>query len=227
MISAIIVEDDPMVSELDRQYLTRSSSLIQLTAQFSNCQDAWEYITKNPVDLVVLDVYLPSCNGLDFLQQIRKEHLPIDVIMVTAARSRDEINRAFRLGAIDYLVKPFVFARFQQAIQNFLRKHDLLNSQQPFDQSMIDQLNNNDLAQEGLQPLPKGLQQQTLSRIWNLIFQRPSSPFTCKVFAQEVGLSIVTTQRYLNYLVTQGRLKTDIDYHTGGRPKMLYEVVKK
>lgn len=119
MIRAIIVEDDPMVSELDRQYLTHSSSLIQLAAQFGNCQDAWEYIMKNPVDLVILDVYLPVCNGLDFLQQIRKEHLPIDVIMVTAARSREEINQAFRLGAIDYLVKPFVFDRFQQASRIF------------------------------------------------------------------------------------------------------------
>lgn len=225
MIRAIIVEDDPMVSELDRQYLTHSSSLIQLAAQFGNCQDAWEYIMKNPVDLVILDVYLPVCNGLDFLQQIRKEHLPIDVIMVTAARSREEINQAFRLGAIDYLVKPFVFDRFQQAIQNFLRKHDLLNSQHPFDQSMIDQLRQNDLMQEDLQSLPKGLQRQTLARIWGLICKKNSSPFNCKSFAQEVGLSIVTTQRYLNYLVTQGRLKTDIDYHTGGRPKMLYEVV--
>ena len=74
------------------------------------------------------------------------------------------------------------------------------------------------------QSFPKGLQAQTLKKVLDFIASLEN--FTCKAVAVGTGLSIVTTQRYLNYLVDQQKLKTTIDYHTGGRPKLVYRLLK-
>ncbi|WP_278674513.1 response regulator [Acidaminococcus fermentans] len=223
MIRTIIVEDDPMVAALNKQYLLKSSSKLKIVGAFKDGQSALDYLLKKPVDLVILDVYLPVLNGLELLQQIRQEKIETDVIMVTAARNRDEIQLAMRLGVMDYLVKPFDFDRFQQAIQHFFHKHDLMTSKTTLDQGTIDAI----AAVEPLdksQSFPKGLQAQTLKKVLDFIASLEN--FTCKAVAVGTGLSIVTTQRYLNYLVDQQKLKTTIDYHTGGRPKLVYRLLK-
>ena len=71
MIRTIIVEDDPMVAALNKQYLLKSSSKLKIVGAFKDGQSALDYLHKKPVDLVILDVYLPVLNGLDLLQQIR------------------------------------------------------------------------------------------------------------------------------------------------------------
>ncbi len=223
MIRTIIVEDDPMVAALNKQYLLKSSSKLKIVGAFKDGQSALDYLHKKPVDLVILDVYLPVLNGLDLLQQIRQEKIETDVIMVTAARNREEIQLAMRLGVMDYLVKPFDFSRFQQAIQLFFHKHDLMAAQSTLDQGTIDAIASAEPLEKA-QSFPKGLQAQTLTKI--LDFIAPLESFTCKAVAGGTGLSIVTTQRYLNYLVDQQKVKTTIDYHTGGRPKLVYRLLK-
>ncbi len=224
MIRTIIVEDDPMVAALNRQYLMKSSPNIKILGTFGDGQSAFEYLRENAVDLIILDVYLPVMNGLELLQQIRHEEIEADVIMVTAARNRDEIKLAMRLGVMDYLIKPFDFQRFKKAIRHFFYKYDLLTAKPTLDQGTIDAISFTEPIEKDLS-FPKGLQAQTLSKIFKFISSLDD--FTCKEVANGTGLSIVTTQRYLNYLVDQQELKTSIDYHTGGRPKLVYELLKK
>uniref|UniRef100_UPI0023EF876D response regulator n=1 Tax=Acidaminococcus massiliensis TaxID=1852375 RepID=UPI0023EF876D len=168
MIRTIIVEDDPMVAALNKQYLLKSSSKLKIVGAFKDGQSALDYLHKKPVDLVILDVYLPVLNGLDLLQQIRQEKIETDVIMVTAARNREEIQLAMRLGIMDYLVKPFDFSRFQQAIQLFFHKHDLMAAQSTLDQGTIDAIASAEPLEKA-QSFPKGLQAQTLTKILDFI----------------------------------------------------------
>ena len=84
MYQVIIVEDDPMVAEIVRQYAEHNTELA-IAGAFSNGRDALDYIRSNPVDLILLDYYMPVMDGREFLTKLRAEGFLADVIMVTAA----------------------------------------------------------------------------------------------------------------------------------------------
>ena len=223
MISAIIVEDDPMVALLNQQYLLKSTHQIEIIGVFSNGGEALDFLLTHTVDLVILDMYLPKNDGLQLLHSIRQKNISVEVIMVTAAHNKEEIEESLHLGVIDYLVKPFEFQCFNRSIQKFLKRHTLLSSSDTVSQETIDSINPFPLSStpDGIY-LPKGLQRKTLHKILDHIKSHGYKTFTCKDLASDTQLSIVTTQRYLNFLVLKKELKTDIDYNTGGRPKLIY-----
>lgn len=221
MIPVVIVEDDPMVSELNRRYIEKATRLLRVTGQFRDGQSALNYLEKHGEGLVILDVYMPVMNGLEVLQKIRGRGLPVDVIMVTAADNAEEFEAAFRLGVLDYLVKPFDFERFAQAIQRFLTKQHLMSKTGELSQKEIDAL----LAARDSEPassMQKGLHEKTLEKIASCL-EGEKEGYTCEEIAAAAGLSAVTVRRYLNYMVEQKRLYSTIDYNTGGRPKMIYK----
>lgn len=222
MYNTIIVEDDSRIALLNKYYVSLASKELKVTALIPNGKAALDFLLRNPVDLVILDVYMPNFTGLELLKMIRMQNIPVDVIMVTAAKDTEEVSQAFQMGIVDYLVKPFDFPRFKQAIQKFLRKKEMLDSKEPLSQETIDSLERPSLT-KAEPTLRKGLQFKTLEKIMDFITNIGEPSFTVKFLADEVGLSPVTTQRYLSYLVDEGLLCTTIDYNTGGRPKMIYK----
>ena len=68
----------------------------------------------------------------------------------------------------------------------------------------------------------KGIQGRTLEVIKNYLTEHRGKKFSGSELAKEVGLSRVTVHKYLNYLETQNFLKTEVDYETDGRPRLLY-----
>ena len=94
---------------------------------FSAAHPALFWLRRNPIDLIILDVYMPQMSGTDLLLQLRAEGVDADVIMVTSANDAKTVNDAVRLGAVDYLVKPFDSAQ----ITACLRKLNLLPESRP------------------------------------------------------------------------------------------------
>ena len=72
--------------------------------------------------------------------------------------------------------------------------------------------------------MPKGLQSQTLSLIEGYLRDTAQKGHTCDDIASHVGLSVVTVRRYMNYLVEQRIITSDMDYNTGGRPCIIYHI---
>ncbi|KPK01802.1 MAG: hypothetical protein AMK71_04345 [Nitrospira bacterium SG8_35_4] len=66
-----------------------------------------EYMSKNPVDLVVMDVRMPEMDGITALREIKKRYSDIEVILLTAYANLDTARDAILCGAFDYLIKPF------------------------------------------------------------------------------------------------------------------------
>lgn len=224
MIRVIIVEDDPMVAQLNAQYLEQLPQL-KIEAVFSNGREALAFLQANPVELAILDVYMPMCSGLELLRSIRGQGIPTSVIMITAATEMTAVEEALRLGIEDYIIKPFSFARLQEAVQRYLSKVSLVKNKERADQSVVDRLLSNSVAPEAVtRDLRKGLNARTLQSIEQLLRSQRGEPHTCESISAASGLSRVTVRHYLNYLIEIGSLDSAIDYETGGRPRVLYKL---
>lgn len=222
MINTIIVEDDPMVTQINQRYLENFYQL-KLQASFQNGADALEYIRREKPRLIILDIYMPKLTGMELLRKIRTEDIKSDVIMVTAASEVAKVDEALRLGIVDYLVKPFEYDRFCKAIVKFLVKANLVDQECSLNQEDLDKLLNADiLPVSDISVLKKGIHQLTLNAIYSCMTDKPDNCHTCESLAAEMNLSKVTVRRYLNYLIEMDKLENTVDYETGGRPRLIY-----
>ena len=112
-IRALVVDDEKLARERVRDML-HGDSEIEVIGECANGREAVEALKKKSPDLVFLDVQMPGKNGLDVLDSLAPERMPV-VIFVTAY---DQYAvRAFEVHALDYLLKPFDQARFQKALE--------------------------------------------------------------------------------------------------------------
>ena len=220
----LIVEDDPMVSMINEQYVNRNKAF-RVVEKCKNGKSALEYLEKNDVDLIVLDVYMPIMDGFETLRQIRKNKKSVDVIMVTAANDRASLEEALHLGVVDYLVKPFTYDRFRIALDKYVSQVSALKDMDTLNQKNIDYIIEN-AHKKSEELYPKGIQEKTLQTILDEMKKNPSKWVTGDELSECIGLTGVTVRRYLNYLTEKGFLLSEIDYETGGRPCMRYKTVK-
>lgn len=223
MYKVMIVEDDPMVASINQQYLERNQNL-KIVGQFRNGQEALEYLENNGADLAVVDYYMAIMDGLEFVRKCHEKNIKTDVIIVTAANTAQDISEFLQLGIVDYLVKPFSYERFQKAIDKYLYRKNLAKQDKTLDQAEIDKLLSQD---QNIRPaekvvLEKGLQEQTLERIRTYLEEHKGTLMSSNEIASEVNLSRITVRRYMNYLVENREIISQIDYSTGGRPSIKY-----
>ena len=221
MYKIMIVEDDPMVAMINEQFVNRCGDF-SVTHRCSNGEDALAILEREPIDLVIMDVYMPRLDGIETLKKIREKDIPLSVIMVTAANDNSTVEEAVRLGAIDYLVKPFTFDRFKQALEKFKSGKQVLDADRTLDQKNIDILLGNAPAVRQEQE-PKGIQDKTRERLMDCLAVS-GEWLTGEEISERTELSVVTVRKYMNYLVDTGEVQGRMNYETGGRPCMLYRV---
>lgn len=223
MIKVLIVEDDLMVAELNKRYLMEVDGF-QHRGSVHTVDAAIDFINKEKVDLILLDVYMPGANGLELLSFIREQKLEVDVILITAASETDKIQTALRYGAVDYLIKPFEFERFQQALGQYKNKHEFFHQHQSVRQKDLDEkiLGPEQREQvDSSENLPKGLTKSTLQVVIQVIQKRGSTSFSTDEIAEETGISKVSIRKYLKYLADTEFLEESLTYGIG-RPVYLY-----
>lgn len=120
-INCIIIEDEEPAQEVLKSFLSRVEWL-NLSAVFDNALSALEYLPAHEVDLIFLDIQMPSLNGIEFLKT--SKNLP--QVILTTAYSEYAIE-AFDLDVTDYLVKPISFGRFLKAVNRIEKKPDPKN----------------------------------------------------------------------------------------------------
>lgn len=221
-INVLIVEDDPMVAEFNRRFLQMVEGY-ELLGMASSAEEAEEWMEKKEkeIQLILLDVYMPGINGLEFLSRIRGKAMQIDVILITAADDTENIQTALHHGAIDYLIKPFEFERFKQALLQYKEKYELMHgrenlNQQELDQKFLMAKKENSIAQKGL---AKGLTKSTLTSIMEKI--QKEHTFTTDKIAHATGISRVSVRKYLMFLVEIDVLEETLTYGIG-RPVSHY-----
>lgn len=110
MIKCIIVDDEPLARSLLEGHIAQAPFL-EHKGSFKNAVLASDFLSKNAVDLILLDIQMPMITGLDFLKTL---HHPPRVIFTTAYR--DYAVESYELQVVDYLLKPITFSRFFQAV---------------------------------------------------------------------------------------------------------------
>ena len=176
MYQVIIIEDDPMVAAIDKQYV-EADSQFRVVRTFKSGGEALAHLPKLKADLIILDYYTPGMNGTEFVDQLHTLGESPFIIAVTSANDTHIVQGLLARGVLDYLVKPFQFPRFRQALDRFLQARRLLE-QGPgsMDQSAIDQLVHHREALPPGTPLDKGVNVSTLSRIRRFFDENPSVP---------------------------------------------------
>ncbi|SEM01218.1 two component transcriptional regulator, LytTR family [bacterium A37T11] len=109
-ITCVAVDDEPLSLQLIAKYASQIPFL-QLKACFDDALSAGEYLRSSLPDLLLLDINMPDINGLDLLRSLPK---PPMVIFTTAYKQH--AHEGFEVNAVDYLLKPFTFDRFERAI---------------------------------------------------------------------------------------------------------------
>lgn len=220
-IRTVIVEDDPMVMQVNRQYIEEIGGF-EIVGTAETGYEALDVIARHLPHLVILDIYLPDLDGVQTLKELRSSNIPTDVILVTAARDVDTIQNAFRYGAIDYIIKPFKFSRLKSALESYKLLHSKMHRKTSLDQDEIDDLAMNKTRLQ--ETLPKGLNEVTLRQVL-LFLLKGQEPLSAEEVAEGVGLARVTARRYLDYLEKSGKLMLEAQYGSVGRPINRYRVV--
>lgn len=115
----LLVEDDQNLGIVVRDYLNISGYLVDLA---ENGQSGWETFAAHSYDLCILDIMLPKIDGFTLAEMIRKQNEMIPIMFLTAKASIDDKLKGFRLGADDYMVKPFHIEELMLRIEVFLKR---------------------------------------------------------------------------------------------------------
>jgi two-component system response regulator DcuR len=227
VINVLIVDDDAMVAELNRMYVTQIAGF-QCCGTASSLHQAEEMI-KDPlrdIDLVLLDVYMQQDSGLDLLPIIRASGRAIDVIMITSSADAATIQTSLHYGVVDYLIKPFQFPRFEEALTTWREKRKLMDARPYYEQSDVDRLLHGGAPEVAdTRRLPKGLTAQTLRTICQWIDAHPGVEFSTDELANAVNISRVSCRKYLIWLAQINILYTTIHYGATGRPVYRYQLI--
>ncbi|KAB2825382.1 response regulator [Aliivibrio finisterrensis] len=217
-ISIVIVEDDIGIAEIHRRNLEKIDSVEVIGIAASKEEATLLFEVLNP-DLVLLDIYLPDGNGLDILRELRQKESSPDVILITADRDVNTLQEAMRGGVVDYLLKPVIFSRLEDAINKYLSQKQQFINRVDIDQSMVDAMLHSTTAQS-VARLPKGIDGVTLEKVRQLFSHEKQ--LTADQAGELIGASRTTARRYLEYLISSGELSADLSYGSVGRPERTY-----
>lgn len=117
-----VIEDDPLVNATVKDIL---SSKYKKVMTYLDAQEAQNELHVIGPDLVLLDIFLGHDNGLDILEQMRKQGYNMPVIMMTAFSDIKMAVRAMKLGAEDFIVKPLDLEQLEVAVERALNNYDL------------------------------------------------------------------------------------------------------
>ncbi|MFD7628432.1 response regulator [Streptomyces sp. NPDC059851] len=219
-IHVLVVDDDMRVALVNAAYVAKVPGF-RVTARVHSAAEALDFLASHPVDLILLDHYLPDGSGLDLVRRLRQLGHRTDVIMVTAARDLATVQAAMRLGALQYLVKPFTFAGLRTRLEAYGSLRRTLDTGGEAEQAEVDRLFGALAAAGSPNELPKG-HSPTTAELVRRVLRSAGGPLSTQQIADRAGISRQTAQRYLKLLDRTGRVTLALRYGETGRPEHLY-----
>ncbi|MFI9259993.1 response regulator [Streptomyces sioyaensis] len=218
-IRVLVVEDDPVAADAHALYVGRVPGFT-VSGTVHSGADARRHLEAHPVDLLLLDLYLPDGHGLALVRTLRAAGHTADIIAVTSARDLTVVREGVSLGVVQYVLKPFTFATLRDRLTRYARFRATTG-----EASGQDEVDRALAALRAPQPqpaaLPKGLTAATLRAVTDVL-RAAGGGLTATEAAADVGISRITARRYLEHLVVSGRAARAPQYGQVGRPELRY-----
>ncbi|MGW0547767.1 response regulator [Streptomyces altiplanensis] len=216
-IRVLVVEDDPVAADAHALYVGRVPGFAVAGVAHSRAE-AVRALDREPVGLLLLDLYLPDGHGLQLVRSLRGAGHTADVIAVTSARDLAVVREGVSLGVVQYVLKPFTFATLRDRLTRYAEFRAAAG-----EASGQDEVDRALAALRTPQPaaLPKGLSAPTLEAVTRTLREAPDG-ITATTAAAAVGISRITARRYLEHLVATGRAERSPQYGQVGRPELYY-----
>jgi len=122
-IRSVIVDDDRTIGDILKDLITKEHISVEV---FNDGLEAIEFITKEPVDVVITDLMMPRIGGMEVLRQAKAMNPEVVVIIITGHGSLESAIEAIREGAYDYIKKPFKLQEMEIVFNNAVEKVNLI-----------------------------------------------------------------------------------------------------
>jgi response regulator of citrate/malate metabolism len=220
MIKVLVVEDDPVAADAHRLYVQRVAGF-EVSGVAHTGAEAMRFVEQRPIDLLLLDLYLPDAHGLQICRALRAANHTIDVIAVTSARDLQMVKAAVSAGVVQYLLKPFTFATLRDKLERYALFRDTVTGEAS-GQEEVDRALATLRGTDGI-GLPKGMSADTLDSVIAALRETPAG-LSAVGAASVVGISRVTARRYLEHLADTGTAVRRPQYGQVGRPELFYRL---
>jgi response regulator of citrate/malate metabolism len=218
-LTVLVVDDDFRVAELHAQVV---SSVIGFAVAdvVGSVAAARDVVRETPVDLALVDVYLPDGSGIDLIRE-----LDCDSFVLGAAGEGGTVRRAMAAGTLVYLVKPFANTELARRLAAYAQYRRIVESPE-LTQTEID------TALAALRPvLPTSgatapAARSVTKELVMTALRESEQPMSAGEVAMATGVSRATAQRYLAALVAKGQLRMQLRYGNTGRPEQEYRLVR-
>ncbi|RTQ95448.1 response regulator [Lysinibacillus telephonicus] len=224
VIEVLIVEDDKRIAKIHQKFIEKIEGFKNIGVAF-NAEEAYEWIDSFKPHLVLLDVYFPDKLGTEVLEYIKTNSPNSDIIFITAASETEILKKAFRGGVIDYLLKPLTFERFKESLETYRSKRKLLEKSTHLEEHEIKEIWASSKEMLMNEFTPKGIDAITRSKVYDYLINYPEGT-TAEALGKDLGMSRSTARRYLEHLVSENKVYTDLIYGTVGRPERRYILSK-
>ena len=195
MYSIMIVEDEYLVRQGIAFLVDYEQFGMQVIAQAENGREAWQKFQKNPADILLTDINMPQMNGLELAKLVRDQAPKCHIVFLTGYDDFDYARTAIKLGADDYLLKPFSKDDVEEMLAKVQTKLDKERKKAQI-QNLVDQGQRSELEEA----IHARLADSELS-LKNLAFQLGFSPsYLSVLIKKELGLP------FQDYLI-QERMK--------------------
>lgn len=212
-LTVLVVDDDFRVANLHAGIVAAIPGF-HVAGTANTVAAAHERLAIDPIDLALVDVYLPDGSGLDLVRELR-----CDTMVLTAATESATVRAALTAGALGYLVKPFPPTLLATRLTGYARYRGLLATDE-IDNPTVE------AALHALRPTtPPGTQPTAASPTKDLVLHTildAGHALSAAEIATAIGISRATAQRYLADLAGAGTVQMRLRYGTTGRPEQEY-----
>ncbi len=115
----LVIDDEEIVLKSCRKILEAEGHQVFIAL---SGQEAFALLTKEPIDVVITDIKMPGMDGMEVLERMKKEYPDILVIMITGYSTVQSAVQAMKLGAFDYIPKPFTPDEVSVVVEKALEK---------------------------------------------------------------------------------------------------------
>lgn len=219
MLKVAIAEDDFRIASIHEDFLSKADG-IEVVFKALNAEETLDQLKQHPVDLMLLDIYMPDQLGIDIIEKLKAIQPDLGIIIISAGTDKHLVQQTLQKGVFDYIIKPVSMERFLETIEKFKQFKEELERKEEVDQAFLDQYFGRASVPEQEREMPKGIDPLTLQKVVDIL--KKYDGISAEKMGEEMGASRTTARRYLEYLISINQCYAELEYGIVGRPERKY-----